>query len=517
MPVLGILYIMIYKKPTVLCILDGWGLSDTKKSNAIAAANTPNWDQWQQDYSMAKLEASGEAVGLPRGQMGNSEVGHMTIGAGRQILQDLPLINQAIKENKIVEKPSWKKFIEKIKSTNNACHLMGLFSPGGIHSHQDHYLVFANLLSREGIKVYLHLFLDGRDTPPKSADVFVEKAINKIKENCEISTISGRFYAMDRDKRWDRTEMAYKAITKALGPKYTNPLNYIKESYDKNISDEFILPAVSKHYEGVKNGDAFLIVNFRADRVRQLLSSLVLPDFKDFSIDRKIKWSTVLGMKEYSETLSKFIPSLFPYETPKNTLGEVVATAGKSQLRVAETEKYAHVTFFLNGGYEKTFKNEKRILIPSPKVRTYDLQPEMSAQQLTQQVKTAIQSKKIDLIVVNYANPDMVGHTGNFNACVRAVEVVDNCLGDLVDSTLSAEGTFIITSDHGNIEQLIDIEANQPHTSHTTNLVPFILLSKNNLRLRDVGTLADVAPTVLDIIHIEKPIEMTGKSLIIES
>lgn len=507
---------MAQKKPTVLCILDGWGLRDNEESNAITAALTPNWDQWTEQYPLAKLEASGEAVGLPKGQMGNSEVGHMAIGAGRCILQDLPLINQAVKDNQIPKKPSWKKFIEKTKAANNVCHVMGLFSPGGIHSHQDHYIAFVKLLADAGIKTHLHLFLDGRDTPPQSAEKYIQYLMNELGDNCTISTLSGRFYAMDRDKRWDRVEQAYKAIVNAEAPKFNAPLFYIKEAYEKDIFDEFIVPGVSENYEGVQDGDALLLINFRSDRVREILSSLLLSDFDGFQRQREIKWAATLGMKDYSDELAPYIPPLFPFETPKNTLGEVVASAGKAQLRAAETEKYAHVTFFLNGGYETKFKNEERILVASPKVKTYDLQPEMSAFELTQKVQKAIESGEFDLIVINYANADMVGHTGNLEASIKAVEVVDQCLGDLVGNTLKKKGNFIITADHGNIEQLMDSNTEQPHTAHTTNLVPFLLITENDRKLKQMGTLTDVAPTILELMNIEKPVEMTGKSLIIE-
>lgn len=506
---------MTHKKPTVLCILDGWGLSDETKSNAIAAATTPNWDQWQATYPMAKLDASGTAVGLPKGQMGNSEVGHMAIGAGRCILQDLPLINQAVQENQIPQKPRWQKFIDQTKAANNVCHVMGLFSPGGIHAHQDHYVAFVKLLTEAGIKVHLHLFTDGRDTPPQSAEKYIQYLINEVGKECEISTISGRFYAMDRDKRWDRVAQVYKAIIKADAPKFNDPLSYIKQSYDNDVFDEFIAPGASENYTGVKDGDALLLMNFRADRVREILSSFLLPDFDGFQRQREIKWAATLGMKDYSNELIPYITPLFPFESPKNTLGDSVSAAGKTQLRAAETEKYAHVTFFLNGGYETKYKGEERILIPSPKVKTYDLKPEMSAPELTKAVKDAIESGKFDLIIVNYANPDMVGHTGNLEASIKAVEVVDKCLGDLVESTLKQDGNFIITADHGNIEQLMGLDIDQPHTAHTTNFVPFMVLSEKVEKLQNSGALTDIAPTVLALLKIEKPIEMTGKSLII--
>jgi len=507
---------MAQKITTVLCILDGWGLSDNPKSNAIAAASTPNWDTWIKTYPMARLDASGKAVGLPHGQMGNSEVGHMTIGAGRCILQDLPLINKAITENQIPEKTQWQNFINKTKAANNVCHVMGLFSPGGIHSHQDHYIAFVKLLSDAGIKVHLHLFTDGRDTPPKSAEKYLQFLMNELGDDCEISTISGRFYAMDRDKRWDRVEQSYNAIIEGDAPKFNEPLAYIQQSYKQDVYDEFIVPGVSENYTGVKDGDALLLVNFRADRVREILSSFFMPGFDGFQRQREIKWAATLGMKDYSNELIPYITPLFPFESPKNTLGEILEKAGKTQLRAAETEKYAHVTFFLNGGYETKFKGEERVLIPSPKVKTYDLKPEMSAPELTQAVKDAIESQKFDLIVVNYANPDMVGHTGNLKASIKAVEVVDKCLGDLVNSTLSQNGNFIITADHGNIEQLKDLNGDQPHTAHTTNFVPFMLINKDINELKDTGSLMDITPTILKLMNIEKPIEMTGKSLIIE-
>jgi 2,3-bisphosphoglycerate-independent phosphoglycerate mutase len=321
---------------------------------------------------------------------------------------------------------------------------------------------------------------------------------------------------MDRDKRWDRVEQAYKSIIDGTGPKFNNPISYIKESYKKDVFDELIVPALSDDYDGVQDGDALLLINFRSDRVRQILSAFLQPDFEGFKRHKKIKWAATLGMKEYSDSLAQYIHPLFPFERPKNTLGEVVSSAGKAQLRAAETEKYAHVTFFFNGGYESKFAKEDRILVASPKVHTYDLKPEMSAFELTEQVQSAIESGQFDLIVVNYANPDMVGHTGNLAASVKAVEVIDECLLKLVNASLKNNGNFVITADHGNVEQLMDFDMDQPHTAHTTNFVPFLLITEDVTYLKDVGTLTDVAPTILNLMNIEKPIEMTGRSLIIE-
>jgi 2,3-bisphosphoglycerate-independent phosphoglycerate mutase len=509
------------QRPVVLCILDGWGERNERDANAIAEAKTPNLDRLRAVSPTAHLEASELYVGLPRGQMGNSEVGHMNLGAGRVVLQDLPRIDQALAEGTIGRNAKFLTFVDKLKASGGTAHLMGLLSPGGVHSHQDHMAALARLLADHSIAVKVHGFLDGRDTPPRSAEGYLRKFLADVadKPGIELATLCGRYYAMDRDKRWDRVAAAYAALVLGDGETAADPIAAIEKSYAAGIGDEFVLPTAIANYRGMNDGDGLLMVNFRADRVRQILTALLDPDFTDFPRPRHVEFAAALGMSEYSHALNRFLPALFPPQTLPHVMGELVAEAGLRQLRIAETEKYAHVTFFFNGGEEREFANESRILVPSPKVRTYDLKPEMSAIEVTDKLVAAIESDKFDFIVVNYANTDMVGHTGDLQAAIRAVETVDTCIGRVAKAVQTMGGAMLITADHGNAEMMVDPKTHEPHTAHTLNPVPVIAVnakpaSQGPLRLRD-GTLADVAPTLLEILGLPQPAEMTGQSLII--
>ncbi len=498
-------------KPVVLCILDGWGHRLEVEDNAIAQAHTPNWNRFQSTYPHSFLDASALAVGLPQGQMGNSEVGHMNIGAGRVILQDLPRIDRAVESGTLKSMPLLQDFIRSLKASGGACHLMGLLSPGGVHSHTNHIVALAKILASEGIQTYLHAFLDGRDTPPKSAYAFLKDVLRHLE--IRLGSLGGRYFGMDRDKRWDRVQKAYEAVVFGDAPHIADPLFYIEQNYENDITDEFIPPAVLKGYPGIQKNDGLLVANFRADRMRQILAALLLPEFSEFERGPRIDFSATLGMVEYSEQLTPLIPPLFPPETIRESLGEIVSTKGLKQLRIAETEKYAHVTFFFNGGREEVFPGEDRILIPSPKVATYDLQPEMSASEVTDRLIVSIRQGRYDLIVVNYANADMVGHTGDMKAAIKAVECVDHCLGRLEEVILEVGGALLITADHGNIELMLDPETKSPHTAHTVNLVPFLLAldRREDFSLKN-GKLSDVAPTILELLDLPKPALMTGKS-----
>ncbi|WP_353273196.1 2,3-bisphosphoglycerate-independent phosphoglycerate mutase [Wolbachia endosymbiont (group A) of Portevinia maculata] len=512
-------------KSVVLCILDGWGNGvESSKYNAISNANPPCWQYISSNYPKCSLSACGNDVGLPGGQIGNSEVGHMNIGSGRVVMQSLQRINQEI--GTIENNANLQSFISNLKSKNGVCHLVGLVSDGGVHSHQKHISTLANKISQHGIKVVIHAFLDGRDTLPNSGKKCIQEFIKSIKGNdIRIATVSGRYYAMDRDNRWERTIEAYEAIAFAKAPRHDNAVSLIDENYQNNITDEFVRPAVIGDYQGIKPEDGVLLANFRADRMIQLASILlnqsgVIPA-RDAGIygqttrtteGRKRKpFSSILSMMKYKEDLK--IPYIFPPISFANTLGQTIEDNKLQQLRIAETEKYAHVTFFFNCGKEEPFSGEERILIPSPKVQTYDLQPEMSAFELTEKLVEKIHSQEFALIVVNYANPDMVGHTGNIKAAEKAVLAVDDCLAKVLSAVKKSSNTaLIVTADHGNVECMFDEENNTPHTAHTLNKVPFIV-SCDNLKLRD-GRLSDIAPTILQLLGIKKPDEMTGSSLI---
>jgi 2,3-bisphosphoglycerate-independent phosphoglycerate mutase len=504
-------------RPVILCVLDGWGERAERDNNAIALARMPNWNRLVASVPKARLDASAEEVGLPAGQMGNSEVGHMNLGAGRIVTQDLPRIDQAVKSGTLAKNPALKDFTAALKQSGGVCHLMGLASPGGVHAHQDHMAALAKIVAAAGVPVAVHAFLDGRDTPPKSAKGYVEKLLNDLSDAKGVfaATISGRYYAMDRDKRWPRTEKAWRALVLGAGEKAADAVKAIQASYDKNVTDEFMVPAVIGDYAGIKDGDGVLMANFRADRARQILTALADPGFKEFARPKAPDLAARLGMVDYSDALDKFYRALFPGQALTNILGQLVADAGLKQLRVAETEKYAHVTFFLNGGREDVFPGEERILVPSPQVATYDLQPEMSAAEVTDKLVDAIESGRFDLIVVNYANGDMVGHTGILAAAIKAAECVDRCLGRLEQAVKKSGGVLIVTSDHGNCERMIDEAGDQPHTAHTMSLVPVLMINAPAWvkSLRD-GRLSDVAPTVLGLMGLAQPAEMTGRSLI---
>jgi 2,3-bisphosphoglycerate-independent phosphoglycerate mutase len=500
-----------------LCILDGWGFrADPAPDNAIAQARTPNYSRLLAECPHALLETSGNAVGLPRGQMGNSEVGHMNIGAGRVVAQDLPRIDVAIEDGSIARRPVLLDLIAKAKTARRAVHVMGLLSPGGVHSHQDHIAALVKILSDAGIPVFVHAFLDGRDTPPKSARGFLEKFLGDMDglAGVRLASLSGRYYAMDRDKRWDRVEKCYAALVDASARRYDDAFAALDASYADNVTDEFVVPCVLGDYAGMEDGDALLFANFRADRAREISAALLDKGFEGFSRARLIAFSAAAGLTEYSESLKTLMASIFPPEDVRETLGEVVAEHHLKQLRIAETEKYAHVTFFLNGGREDQFDGEDRILVPSPKVATYDHKPEMSAYQVTDELEEAIASGKYDLIVCNYANPDMVGHTGVMAAAVKAVDTIDECLGRLTSALEKAGGLMLLTADHGNIEMMKEPETQEPYTAHTTLDVPVVAFgAPKGASLRN-GRLADVAPTMLDLMGIEKPALMTGHSLL---
>lgn len=504
-------------KPILLIVLDGWGIGKNPEIDAINLANTQFYKSLLRDYPNTLLESSGEAVGLPEGQMGNSEVGHLNLGAGRIVYQDLARINKAIRNGEFKSNPVLLNAIDKARSNNSALHLLGLVSDGGVHSHINHLYALIEMAVTSGIKTYIHAFMDGRDTPPTSGIDYIKELESFIKDkpSVRIATVSGRYWAMDRDKRWERIEMAYKAIVHGDGRKVNSAIESIEESYRKNETDEFITPSVihdhSEPIGMIKDGDSVIFFNFRADRARELTHALNDKDFPHFSREGKPNLSSYVTMTLYDETFP--FPVAFPPIQLSNILGEVISKKGLRQLRIAETEKYAHVTYFFNGGEERSFEGEDRCLIPSPKdVPTYDLKPEMSAYRVTDEVIKRIDQSIYDFILLNFANPDMVGHTGVISAAIRACEVVDECLKRIAEKVMSVGGLMIITSDHGNCDEMFS--NNHPHTAHTMNYVPFIILKKG-IRLRDKGILADVAPTILELMNIDKPAEMTGKSLIL--
>lgn len=507
-------------KQVVLCILDGWGLTNDTRYSAIAQANTPFYDSLIESYPNTKLEASGISVGLPEGQMGNSEVGHTTIGAGRVIFQDLPKINKIISNGKMHENSVLIKIIELLKKSGNNLHLLGLLSDGGVHSHINHIIEVARVAAKNDINVFIHCFLDGRDTPQKSALVYINKLIDETKDlkNIKIATISGRYFAMDRDKNWDRISKAYDIIVNSDINNNITSIDSINNSYIKDITDEFFEPIAVNNYQGMNDGDAFIFCNFRADRARELSQALGDKNFNLFGRSKVINFSAMAQFTEYSIEHSKYLETMFPTEQITESLGEIVSNAKLKQLRIAETEKYAHVTFFFNGGLEKEFPGEDRILVKSPAVATYDLKPEMSCLEVNEKLIDAIKSKKYQFIVVNFANPDMVGHTGKIEAAIRAVETIENELKKLVKTVKDVDGTIFITADHGNVEKMFDEIENQPYTAHTTNKVPFIFIKNDisKIKLKEEGTLADIAPTVLEEIGIKIPTSMTGKSLVLK-
>ncbi len=501
--------------PICLIIMDGWGIGQaTDKFNAIQVGNTPVLDELVKKYPNAKLQASGEYVGLPDGQMGNSEVGHMNIGAGRIIYQPLTKITKAIRDGDFFENKALVGVIDKVKASGGALHLFGLVSPGGVHSHTEHLYGLLQLAKKKGVaKVYVHCFLDGRDVPPSSAAEYLADLEAKIKEigAGQIATISGRYYAMDRDKRWDRVKKAYDAIAKADAPKQPASDVAIKASYDAKVTDEFVNPVVIGDYAGIGKADGIIFFNFRPDRARELTHAFTDKAFDGFPRVEEIVGIPFATMTQYEEGLN--VDVAYPPESVQNGLGETISKAGLAQLRIAETEKYAHVTFFFNGGVEEPYAGEDRILVPSPKVATYDLKPEMSAPTVTLKVAEAILSEKYDFIILNYANGDMVGHTGVMKAAVQAVETVDVCVGIFIECMKKVGGEVVIIADHGNADKMYDYDLKEPFTAHTTNPVPIIVVSDRVAEVKD-GALCDVAPTLLTLAGMDIPAEMTGKPLI---
>ena len=507
-------------KLTMLMILDGFGENKEEKANAVKLANTPNIDKLMKTCPTTDIHTSGLDVGLPEGQMGNSEVGHTNIGAGRIVYQELTRITKSIEEGDFFTNEEFIAAIENCKKYNSKLHIMGLLSNGGVHSHIRHLFGLLELAKRRDFEdVYVHCFMDGRDTAPSSGESFISELEEKMKEKGvgKLATITGRFYAMDRDKRWQRVEKAYNALVRGEGEKATSAIGAVESSYQKEIFDEFIEPTVIVNGETpvatIGKHDSVIFFNYRPDRAREITRTLVDKEFNEFEVEKDLDLYYVC-MTSYDETMPN-VHIAFKKEELKNTFGEYISKHGLTQLRIAETEKYAHVTFFFNGGEEKQYPGEDRILVPSPKVETYDLKPEMSAYEVTDKVVEAINSKKYDCIILNYANPDMVGHTGVLEAAIKAIETIDECVGRVIEAVNNQDGVLLITADHGNAEQMIDYKTGEPHTAHTTNPVPLILVGMENAKLRE-GRLADLAPTMLDIMNLEKPAEMTGESLIIK-
>ena len=510
------------KKPTVLMILDGYGLNENTNGNAVAQAATPVMDKLMAEYPFVKGNASGMAVGLPDGQMGNSEVGHLNMGAGRIVYQDLTKITKAIQDGDFFENKALLAACENVKKNGSALHLFGLVSDGGVHSHNSHIYGLLELAKRQGIeKVYVHCFLDGRDTPPASGKEYVEELEAKMKEIGvgKVASVMGRYYAMDRDNRWDRVEKAYRALVCGEGEQAVSGPEGIKASYDKDTTDEFVLPTVvvedGKPVATIKNDDSVIFFNFRPDRAREITRTFCDDAFDGFERGDRVK-TTFVCFTEYDVTIENKLVA-FVKEEITNTFGEYLAAHGLKQARIAETEKYAHVTFFFNGGVEEPNEGEDRILVKSPKVATYDLKPEMSAYEVCDKLTTAIKSDKYDVIIINFANPDMVGHTGVQEAAIKAVEAVDECVGKAVEVLKEVNGQMFICADHGNAEQLIDYETGEPFTAHTTNSVPFILVNADPAyKLREGGCLADIAPTLIELMGMEQPKEMNGTSLLVK-
>ena len=508
------------KKPIMLMILDGFGINENENGNAIKLAKTPNIDTLMKKYQTTEIYTSGLKVGLPEGQMGNSEVGHTNIGAGRIVYQELTKITKSIEDGDFFTIPEFTEAIENCKKYNSKLHIMGLVSDGGVHSHIRHLYGLLEMAKRRDFEnVYVHCFLDGRDTPPASAEGYLLQLEEKMREKKigKIASICGRYYAMDRDKRWDRVKKCYDALVKGEGNKAPSATIAIENSYQKEVFDEFVEPTVICNGEipvaTIQEHDSVIFFNFRPDRAREITRAIVDKNFNEFETEKKDVY--FICFTSYDETMPN-VKVAFKKEPLVNTFGEVISKNGLTQLRIAETEKYAHVTFFFNGGEEKQYPGEDRILIPSPKVSTYDLKPEMSAIEVTDNVVNAINSDKYDVIILNYANPDMVGHTGSLPAAIKAVETIDKCIGKVVDAILKHHGTLLITADHGNCEQMIDYKTGDPHTAHTTNPVPLILVTENDKLKIKSGKLADLAPTMLEILGIDKPKEMTGESILIK-
>ncbi len=508
--------------PVILVILDGFGINPRTEGNAIANARMPNFEAFKRNYPTSSLSMSGLDVGLPDGQMGNSEVGHMILGAGRIVYQDLTLIHKDIDEGGFFHNKTLLNALKTTRDQKGRLHLMGLLGDGGVHSHQRHLEALIEMARREKVgTIYLHLFLDGRDTPPNSAEQFMLDLNEKMKAwpEVKVATVSGRYYAMDRDKRWDRVEKAYLCLTEGIGNRAESALAAIRNSYKEGVTDEFVVPTLitSSSPDGlIRDGDGVIFFNFRADRARELTRALIEPNFTGFSRKRRIALSSYTTMTQYDQIFD--VPVAYPRRELRKIIGEVASQHGIKQLRIAETEKYAHVTYFFNGGEEKEFAGEERVLIPSPKdVATYDLKPEMSARQVTDALVQKFSSEEIGLVIANLANADMVGHTGNFAASVKACEVIDECLGKIVETAMKKNARVVITADHGNIEQLTDYDTGMPHTAHTINRVPVILVDeeRKTSRLHE-GSATDVAPTILQLLELSQPAEMTGRTLLVD-
>lgn len=501
-------------KPLILMILDGWGAREDAPDNAISQAHTPCWDQLNHEGIHTTIQTSGEFVGLPAGQMGNSEVGHMNIGAGRVVYQDYSRISKAVEDKSLFSNPALRKAVRASRDNGSTLHIMGLLSPGGVHSHEEHFLAVVRMAAEQGAQsIRVHAFLDGRDTPPRSAEPSIEKMQQCLDDydNADFATLTGRYYAMDRDKRWDRVNKAWKALVDAEGMFNSEDADTaLKSAYGRDENDEFVSPTVIGGYDGFKDDDAVIFINFRADRAREISQAFIQKDFAGFKCDQP-KLSAFVCMTQYLQGLPADIA--FPPEQLHGLLGESLSEHGLRQLRIAETEKYAHVTFFFNGGEEAVFPGEERILVPSPDVATYDLQPEMSVRELSKELDRAIRGGQFDVIICNVANPDMVGHTGSLKAAIAAVEAVDQCLATVFEAVQSVGGELLITADHGNVEQMTDTVTGQNHTAHTTNPVPFVYFGRK-AEIMNGGALKDIAPTMLYLLGITPPVEMAGHSLI---
>lgn len=506
------------KSPLALVIMDGFGYRADRTGNAIAAAKTPNIDKLLKTCPNTHIGASGMDVGLPEGQMGNSEVGHTNIGAGRIVYQELTRITKSIQDGDFFENEAFMNAVTNCQWNDSTLHIFGLMSDGGVHSHIDHICALLDLAKRNGLwKVCVHCFMDGRDTPPTSGITFVQKIKDKIDEigiGC-IATVSGRYYAMDRDKRWERLEVAYNAIVNGVGQHNPDPIAAIQASYDEGVTDEFIVPVITTDGAEIQTSDSVIFANFRPDRAREITRAIVDPDFDGFHRPKGALEVDYICMAQYDATMPKVLVAFKP-EALTNTFGEYIADKGLTQLRIAETEKYAHVTFFFNGGVEKEYANEDRALIKSPSVATYDLKPEMSAYEVTDEVVKRIESGRYDVVILNFANCDMVGHTGVFDAAVKAVEAVDTCLGRVLDALLAQGGCALVTADHGNADQMLEDDGVSPFTAHSTNPVPLVLVGRDDVKaLAEGGVLADLAPTMLDLLALPQPAEMTGRSLLV--
>ena len=501
--------------PVVLCIMDGWGHRTERRNNAIALAKTPVFDSLMDSQPHTLLDASGANVGLPDGQVGNSEVGHMNIGAGRVVMQALPRINKAVQDGSLAAHDALASLATSLLQSAGTAHVMGLLSPGGVHAHQDHFLAVISGLVAAGVPVAIHGFTDGRDTLPQAGKQDLPSFLKALPPGAKMASVIGRFFAMDRDNRWERTQAAYDAIANARAPIFAiDTLTALEASYARGDGDEFVAPTVIGNYQGMKNGDALIMMNFRADRARQILSCFCDPTNSGCNI-RPINFVGMAGMVSYSRSLDNHIVTLYPTPNLQDTLGETIAKAGKYQLRLAETEKYPHVTFFLNGGNEALQRREDRRMIASPAVATYNLQPEMSADAILDAAISSLQAKAHDFLIINFANPDMVGHTGDLDAAIAAVETVDKCVGILAKAVTEGDGQMLVTADHGNCEIMWDKAEATPHTAHTSNPVPLILVNGNTNTCLAAGRLADLAPSILAMMGIAQPDQMTGRSLLI--